>query len=257
MMSDKEGDLGRVEGKVCLVTGAANGIGRATAQRLASEGGLIVATDINKEGEKVVDEILEKGGDAIFLVQDVTDEKHWEKSIEQCCSRFGGLDVLINNAGILLMKPLQETSLAEWNEIFRVNVTSIFLGTKLAFEPMRARGGGSIVNLSSIYGLVGAPTAAAYEASKGAIRLFSKGAATEYASHGIRVNSLHPGVIDTPMAEHLLKDNEIKTAVLGPTLLGRAGTAEEIAGAALYLASDESSFVVGTELIVDGGYTCN
>ena len=155
------------------------------------------------------------------------------------------------------MKPLQETSLEEWNEIFRVNVTSVFLGTKFAFEPMCTRNGGSIVNLSSIYGLVGAPMAAAYEASKGAIRLFTKGAATEYAAHGIRVNSLHPGVIDTPMAEHLLKDTEIKNAVLGPTLLGRAGKPDEIASAALYLASDESSFVVGTEMVVDGGYTCN
>ena len=249
--------MGRVQGKVCLVTGAANGIGLATAQRLAAEGGKVVATDINPEGEKVVEEILDSGGDAVFQRHDVTDEKQWKKTLDNCLGRFGGLDGLINNAGILLMKSLQETSLEEWNEIFRVNVTSIFLGTKLAFEPMRARKGGSIVNLSSIYGLVGAPTAAAYEASKGAIRLFTKGAATEYAAHGIRVNSLHPGVINTPMAEHLLQDDDIKTAVLGPTLLGRAGTAEEIAGAALYLASDESSFVVGTEMIVDGGYTCN
>ena len=249
--------MGRVEGKICIVTGAANGIGKATAQRLASEGGKIVATDIDKECQKTVDEIVDSGGEAIFLPHDVTKEKDWDMVIEQCSSRFGGLDVLINNPGVLLMKPLQETSLEEWNEIFRVNVTSIFLGTKFAFEPMCTRNGGSIVNLSSIYGLVGAPMAAAYEASKGAIRLFTKGAATEYAAHGIRVNSLHPGVIDTPMAEHLLEDTEIKNAVLGPTLLGRAGTADEIANAALYLASDESSFVVGTEMVVDGGYTCN
>ena len=153
--------MGRVEGKICIVTGAANGIGKATAQRLASEGGKIVATDIDKECQKTVDEIVDSGGEAIFLPHDVTKEKDWDMVIEQCSSRFGGLDVLINNAGVLLMKPLQETSLEEWNEIFRVNVTSIFLGTKFAFEPMCTRNGGSIVNLSSIYGLVGAPMAAA------------------------------------------------------------------------------------------------
>ena len=249
---------GRVNGKVCIVTGAAMGIGKATAELLAAEGASVVLTDINEAaGEASAASIVHEGGKALFLLQDVSNEPSWIKVIEETCENFGGLDVLVNNAGILLMKPLVETTLDDWNQVLRVNVTSVFLGTRAAFEPMRTRGGGSIINLSSIYGLVGAPTAAAYEASKGAIRLFTKGAATEYAEFGIRVNSLHPGVIDSPMANHLLKDDTIKNAVLGPTLLGRPGLPLEIASAALYLASDESSFVVGSEMVVDGGYSCN
>ena len=193
----------------------------------------------------------------MFIQHDVTSESDWNTVIEKASSEFDGVDVLVNNAGILLLKPLVETTLEEWQRVLNVNVTSTFLGTRAVFETMRSKGGGSIINLSSIYGLVGAPHAAAYQASKGAVRLFSKGAAAEYAEFGIRVNSLHPGVIDTPMAHHLLVEDEVKNAVLGPTLLKRAGLAEEIAPAVLFLASDESSFVVGSEMVVDGGYSAN
>ena len=249
--------MGRVTGKICLVTGAATGIGKASSEMLAREGATVVLTDINDTCKKTTDAIVDNGGKATFLRHDVTNEQGWNNVLEHTCKEFGGLDVLVNNAGILVMKPLVDTTLEEWERVLKVNVTSVFLGTRAAFEPMRSRGGGSIINLSSIYGLVGAPTAAAYEASKGAIRLFTKGAATEYAEFGIRVNSLHPGVIDTPMASHLLEDDNVKKAVLGPTLLGRPGLPAEIASAVLYLASDESSFMVGSELVVDGGYSCN
>lgn len=250
--------MGRVQNKSIVVTGAAKGIGRACATLLAHEGAKVVISDIDtKLGEEAASEISDNGGEAMFIQHDVTSESDWNTVIEKASSEFDGVDVLVNNAGILLLKPLVETTLEEWQRVLNVNVTSTFLGTRAVFETMRSKGGGSIINLSSIYGLVGAPHAAAYQASKGAVRLFSKGAAAEYAEFGIRVNSLHPGVIDTPMAHHLLVEDEVKNAVLGPTLLKRAGLAEEIAPAVLFLASDESSFVVGSEMVVDGGYSAN
>ena len=250
--------MGRVQNKSIVVTGAAKGIGRACATLLAHEGAKVVISDIDtKLGEEAASEISDNGGEAMFIQHDVTSESDWDTVIEKASSEFDGVDVLVNNAGILLLKPLVETTLEEWQRVLNVNVTSTFLGTRAVFETMRSKGSGSIINLSSIYGLVGAPHAAAYQASKGAVRLFSKGAAAEYAEFGIRVNSLHPGVIDTPMAHHLLIEDEVKNAVLGPTLLKRAGLAEEIAPAVLFLASDESSFVVGSEMVIDGGYSAN
>ena len=218
---------------------------------------MVLTDSENKKGEAVANGIREAGGEALFLHHDVPHEARWAEVVAETCPHFGGLDVLVNNAGILLMKPLPETTLEEWERVLSVTVTSAFLGTGAAFEPMRQRGGGSIVNLSSIYGLVGAPQAAAYQASKGAVRLFTKGAAADYAEYGIRVNSLHPGVIDTPMAHDLLLEEEMRNAVLGPTLLRRAGEPEEIARAVLFLASDESSYMDGAEMVVDGGYSAN
>ena len=250
--------MGRVEGKSIIVTGGAKGIGRACCESLAREGAQIVLADIDEKlGLQATEEIQKNGNNALFFRHDVTSESSWDELTACATVEFGGVDVLVNNAGILLMKPLTETTLEEWNNVLNVNVTGTFLGTRAVFQTMRNKGGGSIINLSSIYGLVGAPQAAAYEASKGAVRLFSKGAATEYAEYGIRVNSVHPGVIDTPMAHHLLLEEEMKNAVLGPTLLKRAGLPEEIATAVLFLASDESSFMVGSEMVVDGGYSCN
>ena len=250
--------MGRVEGKSIIVTGGAKGIGRACCESLAREGAQIVLADIDEKlGLQATEEIQKNGNNALFFRHDVTSESSWDELTASATLEFGGVDVLVNNAGILLMKPLTETTLEEWNNVLNVNVTGTFLGTRAVFQTMRNKGGGSIINLSSIYGLVGAPQAAAYEASKGAVRLFSKGAATEYAEYGIRVNSVHPGVIDTPMAHHLLLEEEMKNAVLGPTLLKRAGLPEEIAAAVLFLASDESSFMVGSEMVVDGGYSCN
>ena len=175
--------------------------------------------------------------------------------VEQIVERAGRIDVLVNNAGILLMKPVHETSTAEWDRIFNVNVRGPLFGTRAVVPAMRQAGGGSIINISSIYGLVGAPSACAYEASKGAVRLFSKACAADLAPFNIRVNSVHPGVIETPMTKDLLSDPANHKALLGATLLGRAAQPREVSAAVLFLASDESSFVVGSELVVDGGYT--
>ena len=249
--------MGRLTDKVCLITGTASGIGKATAELFAIEDAIVVCTDIDrKNGKKVVEQLKSKNKRCTFYHLDVTNEDSWKNVIDSLQKAFGKLDVLINNAGQLLMKTIQDTSLNEWEFIQKVNVTSMFLGTKLALPLMRKSNGASIVNLSSIYGLVGAPNAVAYEASKGAIRLFTKGAAAEYAEHGIRVNSVHPGVIETPMADHLLADTSIRSQILGPTLLRRAGKPNEIAAAILFLASDDASFMVGSELVVDGGYSC-
>ena len=249
--------MGRLTDKVCLITGTASGIGKATAELFAIEDAIVICTDIDKKnGKKVAEQLKSKNKRCTFYHLDVTNEDSWKNVIDSLQKAFGKLDVLINNAGQLLMKTIQDTSLNEWEFIQKVNVTSMFLGTKLALPLMRKSNGASIVNLSSIYGLVGAPNAVAYEASKGAIRLLTKGAAAEYADHGIRVNSVHPGVIETPMADHLLADTSIKSQILGPTLLRRAGKPNEIAAAILFLASDDASFMVGSELVVDGGYSC-
>jgi cyclopentanol dehydrogenase len=162
---------------------------------------------------------------------------------------------MVNNAGILIMKPLEDTTTEDWDRIFDINVKGVFFGTKCVLPAMKKAGGGSIINISSIYGLVGAPMAAAYEASKGAVRLFTKACAADLAAYNIRVNSVHPGVIDTPMTKDLLADPAVKTALLGTTILKRPATPQEVANAVLFLASDESSFVDGAEMVVDGGYT--
>ena len=165
------------------------------------------------------------------------------------------MDILVNNAGILLQKDLESTSLKEWEHIFDVNAKGVFLGCKYIAPAMRKAGGGSIINISSIYGLIGAPSAAAYEASKGAVRLLTKAAAVDYAKDNIRVNSVHPGLIETPMTEDIMRDTEQKEWFLAKTLLGRAGQPIEVARAVLFLASDESSYMTGSEMVVDGGFT--
>jgi cyclopentanol dehydrogenase len=248
--------MGRVQDKVILVTGGAMGMGQAHCELLASEGARVFVADMNAElGEAVAAGIRQRGGRAEFISLNVTDEAQWGSVVEQIVQRAGRIDVLINNVGILMMKPVHETTTAEWDRVFNVNVRGPFFGTRAVVPAMRQAGGGSIINISSIYGLVGAPSACAYEASKGAVRLFSKGCAADLAPFNIRVNSVHPGVIETPMTKDLLADPANHKALLGTTQLGRAAQPKEVSAVILFLACDESSFVHGAELVVDGGYT--
>lgn len=253
--------MNRVEDKVAVVTGAAKGIGRATAELLAREGAKVAAADVDREGlREAVAGIEGVVGTVRAWELDVTDEAAVERVMYEVADRFGGIDILVNNAGIAgANRPTHEITLEEWRQVMSINVEGVFLCTKHAIPHLRARGGGSIVNLSSIYGLVGAPDAPPYHASKGAVRLMSKTDAMLYAGDGIRVNSVHPGYVWTPMVEEALtergdlEEQKGQAAALHP--LGRMGEAEEVAHAILYLASDESSFVTGSELVIDGGYT--
>ena len=254
---------GRVAGTIAIVSGAAAGIGRATALRLAEEGAKVCVSDIDSVGgEESVAQIHAMGREAHFMPLDVTEEADWRRVIDATVEQFGGLDILVNNAGIAFAAGIEETTTEQWRQIMAVNVDSVFFGCKFAIPAMReSGGGGAIVNMSSILGLVGSPVQAAYNATKGAVRLFTKGVALECAEAGwnIRVNSVHPAYIRTPLVERYAEtwgSLDAGLAVLGGLHpLGRVGEAEEVANAVLYLASDEAKFVTGTELLVDGGYT--
>lgn len=249
---------GRVHEQVAIVTGGGNGMGRAHSLALAGEGAAVVVTDIDRSsGEITVKEIIAAGGKATFFEHDVTSSADWNRILNETIGLYGKIDVLVNNAGILILKPLDETEEAEWDQIMSINAKGVFLGCKLVAPLMGKTGGGSIINVSSIYGLVGAPSAAAYEASKGAVRLLSKAAALDLNKFGIRVNSVHPGVIATAMTKDLLATPDVAAAVLGPTILGRPGQPEEVSAMVLFLASSESSFCTGAEFVVDGGYTAS
>lgn len=252
----------RVAGKVAIVTGAAAGIGQACAQRLAAEGARVAVTDIDAEGGAAcVDKIRAAGGDAIFLPHDAASENDWARVVAETVAAFGGLHVLVNNAGFAFAAGIEETTTEQWRGIMSVNVDGVFLGTKLAIPEMRKSGGGSIINMSSVLGITGDAVMAAYCATKGAVRLFTKAVALESAEGGwgIRVNSVHPAFIRTPMVDRYAETFETTDAgyaELGRRQpMGRVGEAVEVANAVLYLASEEASFVTGTELIVDGGYT--
>ncbi len=246
----------RVAGKVALVSGGARGIGAATAKLLAQEGATVVLADVLEvEGHATAAQIGEAGGRAVFMPLDVTDEENWRQVIAATVAAYGKLDVVVNNAGISGRAAVAETEVETWDRVMAVNGKGVFLGVKLAIPELRKAGGGSIINISSIYGIVGSETSAAYHASKGAVRIFTKSAAIQYAKDGIRVNSVHPGFVDSPMtaAAHALP--EVHNLRVGRTPLGRMGTPEDIAAGILYLASDESSFVTGSELVIDGGMT--
>jgi len=252
----------RVENKVALVTGAGLGLGRACAMMLAREGAKVMVTDLKEsEGRAVADEIVEAGGEAMFMRQDVSLEADWDAAIAATVRRFGRLDVLVNNAGVALGGDVEKTTLDQWRALMAVNLDGVFLGTQRAVAAMKETGGGSIINLSSIEGLIGDPNLAAYNASKGGVRIFTKSAALHCAKSGykIRVNSVHPGYIWTPMVEHYLAgqaDPEAaKAALAGLHPVGHLGEPDDIAYGVLYLASDESKFVTGAELVIDGGYT--
>ena len=252
--------MGRVEGKVALVTGAGMGLGRAAALMLAHEGARVVITDVKeKEGRETADAIVESGGEAMFIRQDVSSEADWKDVIAGTLRRFGKLDILVNNAGVLFASSVGETTLEQWRSLMAVNCDGVFLGTKHAIAAMKDKGG-SIINISSVAGLVGLPNLGAYNASKGAVRLFTKAAALECAKDGgrIRVNSIHPGGIWTPMLEQFIgKEGETQADAAAAAMhpVGHAGEPDDIAYGVLYLASDESKFVTGADLVIDGGYT--
>ena len=253
----------RLEGKVALITGAASGVennlmgfGGASARLFVREGAKVVLTDIKEEvGEKTAAQIREDGGDAVFLRLDVTDELGWMNAIQFTVSNFGRLDVLVNNAGTGARSNVEDTTSEVWDAQMDVHAKGTFLGTKHAIPEMRRVGGGSIINISSIYGIIGSPTSTAYHAAKGAIRLFTKSAAIQYAKENIRVNSVHPGYALTPLTEGSFADPQRREWLLERIPMGRLGNAEDIAYGILYLASDESSFVTGSELVIDGGTT--
>ena len=246
----------RLEGKVALITGAARGQGAAEARMFAQEGAKVILADVtDQEGMAVAAEIAEAGGDALYVHLDVTNEEEWDAAIQSAVSTFGKLDILVNNAGIWRRGHVLETSSEQWDDIMDVNAKGVFLGTKAAIPEMRKAGGGSIINISSTAGLVGSKTSAAYSASKGAVRIFTKSTAIQYAAEGIRANSIHPGPIDTDMGDQVWPDATSREAAVARTAVARIGTANDIAYGALYLASDESSFVTGSELVIDGGVT--
>ncbi len=252
--------MDRVKDKVAIITGAAGGLGSAQALLLAKEGAKVVVTDIDEaQGNKVAKEIGEEGGKAIFLKHDVSSEQDWIAVIEKTLSEFSKLDVLVNNAGVILFKNIADTSLDEWRWVIRINLDGVFLGTKYAMEAMKKSGGGSIINLSSTAGIVGTLDTSSYHASKGGVRIFTKAAALECSKAGydynIRVNSVHPGVIKTAMTKDLLEDEDSRREVTDWHPIGHVGDPEDIAYGVLYLASDESKFVTGSELVIDGGWT--
>jgi NAD(P)-dependent dehydrogenase (short-subunit alcohol dehydrogenase family) len=261
----------RLAGKVAIVSGAASGIGAETARVFAAQGAKVVACDVNETaGRAVVDAINAAGGEASFRVLDVTDEDQWGALMAETEERYGRVDVLANIAGISGRDPnvkiqtsptagakLAEQTLDNWNQVMGVNATGTFLGTRHAIASMLRTGGGSIINISSICGIVGSHSNAAYHASKGAVRILSKAAAVQYGPDGIRVNSIHPGFVDTAMTVSAHSNNEIARSRLDATPIGRFGKPVDIAMGCLYLACEESSWVTGAELVIDGGMTAN
>ncbi len=247
--------MDRLKGKVALISGGARGQGAAEARLFTAQGAKVVLGDVLDKETSALAEELNRGGKKIALPihLDVTRASDWRAAVDACEREFGGLDILVNNAGILNVKGITETSEEEWDAIVNINQKGVWLGMKAAIAAMRKRGGGSIVNISSIYGLIGSAGSAAYHGSKGAVRLLTKAAAVQYAPENIRVNSVHPGVIKTPMVDIFAEQDLATISALAP--MKRAGTPEEVGYVVLFLASDEASFVTGSEYVVDGGYT--
>jgi cyclopentanol dehydrogenase len=245
----------RLDQKVALISGAARGMGAAEAVLFAEEGAAVVIGDVLEDlGRRVEAKIAEAGGRALFVRLDVTREADWSHAVQEAVERFGGLNVLVNNAAILRTETVLETTEETWDSVMSVNAKGVFLGTKAAIPEMRKAGGGSIINISSGAGITGSQQSAAYHASKGAVRIFTKAAAVQYASDNIRVNSVHPGPIDTAMLAASEENRDLTTP--GREIpLGRRGRPEEVAYGVLYLASDESSYVTGSEVVIDGGRT--
>ena len=246
----------RLEGKVALITGGSRGQGATEAELFVKEGARVVVADIlEPEGNAVVAQIREGGGDASFIKLDVTSENDWQDAVEFTLNTYGRLDILVNNAAIYKRTPIVQTGLDEWNQIMDINSTGVFLGTKHAVPAMQESGGGSIINISSTAGLVGSERGSAYGASKGSVRLFTKYTAIQHAEDGIRANSIHPGPIDTEMIKENISTPEDRAESEARVPLGRIGTVMDVAYGALFLASDESSFMTGAELVIDGGVT--
>ncbi|NDZ80086.1 glucose 1-dehydrogenase [Streptomyces sp. SID10853] len=248
----------RLDGKVALITGATGGIGAATAELFAREGARLVITDVAQAPlGALAQRIEETGGEVATAVLDVSSAQEWDDVISTVRERFGTLDVLVNLAGIVDWPGIEDTREDTWDRVIDVNQKGTWLGMRAAMPLLRATGNASVINTSSVLGIVGSGAAAAYQASKGAVRLLSKTAAVEYARQGVRVNSIHPGVIATPMIQELLDEQGDQQPDIVRTPMRRAGRAEEIASAMLFLACDESSYVTGSELVVDGGLTAH
>ena len=249
--------MGRLDGKVAIISGGARGQGATEARMLAMEGASVVFGDILDEaGRQVEAQIRELGGEVIYVHLDVTSEADWQSAVDTAVSQYGKLNVLVNNAGILIRKTLEETTGEDWDRIMDINAKGVFLGTRAAIPAMREAGGGSIVNISSTAGLVSSPSgSASYTATKGAVRLLTKSTAIQYAREGIRCNSVHPGPIETDMIQDSLDDPAAMEFRMQRLPMGRIGKPEEVAYGVIYLASDESSFVTGSELVIDGGTT--
>ena len=249
--------MGRLDGKVVLISGGARGQGATEARMMAGEGAQVVFGDIlDAPGRQVEAEIRAAGGKAAYVHLNVTSEADWRAAVDTAEKTYGKLNVLVNNAGILIRASIEETTEDDWDRIMAVNVKGVFLGTKHAIPAMRRAGGGSIINISSVAGLVGSPgETAAYSATKGSVRLFTKATAVQHAKDNIRCNSIHPGPIETDMIKDMLASPEAWQQRLRRLPMQRVGKPEDIAYGVIYLASDESSFVTGTELVIDGGTT--
>ncbi len=246
----------RLKDKVALISGGARGMGAEEGRLFAKEGAKVVLGDLREElGRAVAEEIAANGGEALFVTLDVASEESWRQAVAATVGRFGKLDILVNNAGVSASGGVLDTTAAEWDRVMAVNAKGVFLGTKAAIPEMQRNGGGSIINISSQMGLVGSDTGnPAYNASKGAVHIFTMSAALRHAKDGIRVNSVHPGPINTPMLSDGFADPERGRRVLALTPMGRLGEPAEVAYGVLYLASDESSYVTGSALVIDGGY---
>jgi len=248
--------MDRLKGKVALISGGARGQGASEARLFAAEGAKVVIGDVRDDlCKKTADEINAKTGarTVVAFHLDVTRAADWRAAVEVCEREFGGLDILVNNAGIANLKGIEETTEEEWDSIVNINQKGVWLGMKAAVPAMRKRGGGSIINISSIFGIIGSAGSAAYHGTKGAVRLLTKAAAVQYAPEKIRVNSVHPGVILTPMVDIIPRADLQPTIDLAP--MKRGAQPEEVGWCVVFLASDEASFVTGSELVVDGGYT--
>ena len=249
--------MGRLDGKVVLISGGARGQGALEAELFVAEGARVVFGDVlDDEGQSVERRITESGGEAVYVHLDVTSDADWDEAVATAEGRFGRLDVLVNNAGIANNEKIEDTSEELWERIMLVNVKGVFLGTRKALPALRRAGGGSIINVSSIAGILGRPlTGGAYSASKGAVRTFTKTTAIQHASESIRCNSIHPGPVDTPMLAGIADDPVEMRQRTDEVPLGRLGVSRDIAYGALYLASDESAWITGIELVIDGGIT--
>ena len=247
----------RLEGKVAIISGGARGQGAAEAKMFAREGAKVVFGDIlDEEGRQVEAEINETGGDATYVNLDVTDEDSWKRAVDAAVERYGKVDILVNNAGVAFWTFGDDASVEDWDTVMDINAKGVFLGTKAVIPEMRKAGGGSIVNISSISGMIGQATIhPGYNASKGAVRILTKSTAIQYAKEGIRCNSVHPGPVKTPMTERGWSTPEGIERNQRNTPLGRYADPDEIASGVLFLASDESSYMTGSELVIDGGVT--
>jgi NAD(P)-dependent dehydrogenase (short-subunit alcohol dehydrogenase family) len=246
----------RLAGKVAIVTGSANGMGEVEAHLFAKEGARVIVADMSVDGgQKVADAIAAAGGEARFAQIDVTSEDDWQETVKTAVSVYGKLDILVNNAGISGTYQSDTLSTEAWDRVMAINAKGVFLGMKYAIPEMQRNGGGAIVNISSISGFVGQDGIhMAYNASKGAVRIMTKSAAVQYAKDGIRVNSVHPGIMPAMTTSVLTADPEVRAKMLAQVPMGREGRREEVGYAVLFLASDEASYITGTELVVDGGF---